>query len=431
MNGVVDALAAQGVAYNVLNAAYGGGADPTGAADSTAAISAAIAAAAAQPAAVVFFPPGTYKTTGGHVIPANVSVIGAGKGITTLNHRGVGTYCFFIGSSTGGANPPNYMGKVSGFTISGQSAGNGTGPFGQQVGIKVLNCLFFNLQDLHFTLLYEAMLIDGGDENALGAGTFAGNGYVANCTSSNVYIGLHVYRWVTDTLYAFCYGYGNSPITSGSVGAWFDTKPATSTMSNLSYEGFDTGYLISTSQSGLCFLNPRVENCNALVSYQNGTSGHTVVGGNHPSNWTASAAQVYANPASASQIAGVLTAYRQVSSAATPNAALGVLGNPVTLASESGFSGLQPTALLFTASGVSGETITIQTVTTYTDNTANTVNLTTTSSSGTVTISLSGMISLLGGSDGRICKSVAFSIKSSINNSTASLTMTLAGLNLP
>lgn len=269
-------------------------------ADDTAAINAAIAAAgAAAGGGIVYCPAGTYRTTGGHVLPLNVSVIGEGKTTTTFNHRGVSTYCFFAGSLTGGPNPPNCMGRLAGFTVSGQSGGNGTGSFGTQIGIKILNCLFFHVQDVHFTLLYEGLLIDGGDETALGSGTFAGNGYVANVTSSNIYIGLHVYRWVTDTTYLFCYGYGNSPITSGSVGAWFDTKPATSTMVNPSYEGFDTGYLISTSSSGLCFMNPRVENCNTLVSYQNGTTGHTVFGGNHPTNWTASAAVVYANPAPA------------------------------------------------------------------------------------------------------------------------------------
>ena len=266
------------------------GADPTGAADSTTAINNAITAAAAASVGfgVVYLPAGTFKTTGSHEIPLNVSVIGDGKGITKLNHRGVGTYCFFIGSTTGGPNPPNYMGRVGGFTISGQSAGNGSGSFGQQIGINVLNCLFFNVQDVHFTLLYEAMLIDGGDENVLGAGTFAGNGYVANCTASNVFIGYHVYRWVTDTLYAFIYCFGNSPITTGSTGIWFDTKPTTSTLLNSSCEGLDTGIIISTSRQGLCFVNPRLENCNTYVSWQNNTWGHTIIGGSLASGvWAA------------------------------------------------------------------------------------------------------------------------------------------------
>jgi hypothetical protein len=58
MNGVVDALNAAGAQYSILNAAYAGGADPTGAADSTAAIQAALnATTAGQPTAM---PVGTF-----------------------------------------------------------------------------------------------------------------------------------------------------------------------------------------------------------------------------------------------------------------------------------------------------------------------------------------------------------------------------------
>ena len=42
MNSVTDALTAIGAGSNVLNAAFAGGADPTGVADSTAAIQAAV-----------------------------------------------------------------------------------------------------------------------------------------------------------------------------------------------------------------------------------------------------------------------------------------------------------------------------------------------------------------------------------------------------
>lgn len=244
--------------------------------------------AAAVNGGVVVFPAGTWKTTGGHVVPINVSVLGAGKGVTTILHYGVGTYCFFIGSTTGGPNPPSYMGRIGSFTLTGQSSGNGTGVYGQQIGINVLNCLFFNLQDIHLTLLYEAVLIDGGNETALGAGTFAGNGYVSNVTASNVYIGMHAYRWVTDTLYNFVYVYGNSPVTTGSTGIWFDTKPSTSTIINSSVEGLDIGVRISTTQQGLAFINPRLENCNTYVLWENNTWGHTILGGSNQAGvWAA------------------------------------------------------------------------------------------------------------------------------------------------
>ncbi|HSX05662.1 MAG TPA: glycosyl hydrolase family 28-related protein [Candidatus Saccharimonadales bacterium] len=264
--------------YNIVD--YGA---TTGATDNKTAIDAAITAAAVT-GGVVYVPGGTWKTTGQHTIPLNVSVRGAGKGVTTVSFRGVGTYCFFIGSNSGGPNPPNYMGRVGEFSLQGQSSGNGTGPWGQQVGIYVLNCLFFNLQDIHMSSIYKAFYIDGGDEVALGAGTFAGNGYVSNCTTANVFIGFHIYRWVTDTAYNFIYSYGNSPITTGSVGIWFDTKPTTSTLFNPSVEGHDTGIRVSTSRQGLAFINPRLENCTTYVLWENNTWGHVILGGSEPPN---------------------------------------------------------------------------------------------------------------------------------------------------
>ena len=80
MNGVVDALTAQGAALSVLNTAYSGGADPTGVADSTAAIQAALNAA--SPGQAVLVPPGTYKTTSVLTIPTGVTLIGWPPGRT-------------------------------------------------------------------------------------------------------------------------------------------------------------------------------------------------------------------------------------------------------------------------------------------------------------------------------------------------------------
>lgn len=266
----------------------------TAATDNKAAIDAAITAAATG-GGVVFFPAGTWKTTGAHNIPLNVSVQGASKGVTFIQHYGVNTYCFFVGSTTGGPQAPNYMGQIGNFTLSGQSGGDGTGTFGQQVGIYVLNCLFFDVQDIHATLLYKAFLFDGGDETALGAGTFAGNGYVANCTTSNVFIGFHIARWVTDTVYSFIYCYGAGPIKAGSVGVWIDLKASTSTFLNPSTEGIDTGFRIGTSRGGLTFINPRLENCNTYVDWQNDSYDHVIIGGSSEAGIWAKGAKVGLN----------------------------------------------------------------------------------------------------------------------------------------
>src|ERR1700722_16663516 len=61
-------------AYNVLNTAYSGGADPTGTNDSTAAINAALTATPAG--GVCLVPAGTYKISGTIVIPNDVTLKG-------------------------------------------------------------------------------------------------------------------------------------------------------------------------------------------------------------------------------------------------------------------------------------------------------------------------------------------------------------------
>ncbi len=278
----VNAVHHGDLVYNIVD--YGA---TTGSSDNATAINNALAAAAAS-GGIVYFPPGTWKTTGNHVIPINVSLIGAGKGITTISHRGIGTYCLFVGSTNGGASPPSYMGMVGHFTMTGQSGGNGTGSWGQQIGIKVLNCIFFNLQDIHMVVIYKGFLIDGGDEVALGAGTFSGNGYVSNCTASNVYIGFHIYRWVTGSVFSYLFAYGGSGLLAGSTGLWIDNKASTSTFITPSVEGYDVGIQIGTSQQGITFINPRLENCNTYVSWLNNTWGHTIIGGSQiAGNWPA------------------------------------------------------------------------------------------------------------------------------------------------
>jgi Pectate lyase superfamily protein len=80
MNNVVDALQATGALNSVLNAAYAGGADPTGVADSTAAIQAAITAATGR----VYLPAGTYKLTAALSLPNGANLLGAGRQNTKL-----------------------------------------------------------------------------------------------------------------------------------------------------------------------------------------------------------------------------------------------------------------------------------------------------------------------------------------------------------
>lgn len=262
------------------------GAVEGGITDCTAAINAAIAAAAALPTGgIVYAPPGRWRSTGLHNIPANVSIQGAGPDLTTFVHRGIGTYLFRVGSTTDGPNPQSYDGPIRDFTIEGGSAGDGTGSWGQQIGIVVLNCLYWYLERIHCRVIYQGFLIDGGDEVALGAKTFTGNGYMTHCTVQNVYRGFQILRWVTSCQFNHIYGYGNSPKATGSTGLQIDGKFSTSTLVSPSFEGWDVGYSIGTTHSGVVILNPRVENCNAELSWTGNNSGITVIGGNQLTQW--------------------------------------------------------------------------------------------------------------------------------------------------
>jgi hypothetical protein len=87
MDSTADELVDMGASFNVLNATYAGGADATGAADSTAAIQAALNATAAGTA--VLIPLGTYKTGSPLTIPDGVrlySLTARSLGISTGNY---------------------------------------------------------------------------------------------------------------------------------------------------------------------------------------------------------------------------------------------------------------------------------------------------------------------------------------------------------
>ncbi len=271
-------LSGQASIYNVL--AHGVVAD--GSTDNKTAIDALITAAAAT-GGVIYFPPAplSYRTTGGHNLPENVGVVGAHPTCTTIEHRGVGTYCFRVGSTTAGPDVENTRGFIKNLEILGQSSGDGSGGFGAQVGVYVLNAHHVHLENVHCQTIHKAFYFDGGDEGALGANTFLGHSRFAFLTCSNCWYGFHVYRWVTGGLFEHLYGYGNSPVAASSVGLWIDQKTSTSTFLQCQMEGFSLGYKIDTSREGLCFINPRVEGCTTEWDWLSNTFGHVIIGGNH------------------------------------------------------------------------------------------------------------------------------------------------------
>lgn len=99
INALTDAVTAMGAALNPLSAAFAGGADPTGAADSTAALNAWLAALGGG-AGRGSWPAGTYKTTAPLAVPPGASWQGDGGWDPKLWGR-IGTVIYPDSSFTG------------------------------------------------------------------------------------------------------------------------------------------------------------------------------------------------------------------------------------------------------------------------------------------------------------------------------------------
>lgn len=137
----------------------------------------------------------------------------------------------------------------------------------------------------------------------------------------------------------------------------------------------------------------------------------------------------YPGPALA---AGVLTAWRPTVAAATPSASANTFGSAVTFSADTGFTGFVPFLMNAVTTGLGSETVTLQSVVTYSDNTTNTqAALTTFTTNTTSAASLNVIMAMIGAVDGKTIKSIAFSVKSSIPSSAAQLTVGLVGVNLP
>ena len=118
MNGVTDAHNAMGAAYNVLNTAYAGGADPTGTNDSTTAINDAITAVESA-GGTVFIPPGLYKISGALNLASGVVLQGYGQNATVIQQ----TSTTAPGFTSAGAR---YCG-IRDLMIEGPNSGSGIG----------------------------------------------------------------------------------------------------------------------------------------------------------------------------------------------------------------------------------------------------------------------------------------------------------------
>lgn len=135
MAGVLTTLGA----FNVLNSAYSGGADPTGVSNSSPAIQAALNALPVQGGAV-FIPPGTYSIGSLLTMPANSALIGAGSGTA-----GSGTVLKLANAVNTSMIAAGTSCRIQDLELNGNRANQTTGT-GDAVDVHSVNsCIFSNL----------------------------------------------------------------------------------------------------------------------------------------------------------------------------------------------------------------------------------------------------------------------------------------------
>jgi hypothetical protein len=133
MDSTSEELAAMGGSSNVLDTSFSGGADATGAKDSTAAFSAALASGYA------IIPAGTYKIAGNLTATPPVRIIGAGRSLVTISFYGSGD-CLRI--NTTGSSSGFGVADLRGFTIDGTNASAGA------AGLHMGDCFAPHIDDV-------------------------------------------------------------------------------------------------------------------------------------------------------------------------------------------------------------------------------------------------------------------------------------------
>jgi hypothetical protein len=130
VNAHTRALNAMGAGLNVLNAAFSGGADPTGVADSSAVLNARVTGLAGAPGAV-YVPPGTYKlsSTVGPFVTGQWLACAPG---VTFNWTGTGDCFRFVDTSTYNART-TASGGITGYPVI-DGSGDGAGSCGIHAG---------------------------------------------------------------------------------------------------------------------------------------------------------------------------------------------------------------------------------------------------------------------------------------------------------
>ena len=163
---------------NVLSPIFSGGADPTGANDSSAAFQAALNAVPST-GGVVGVPAGVYKVGTALTVPTLLTYLaGAGRGVTTINSHVTGDCIRMYGGATANSQA---AGGITGITIDGTSAGTGSS------GIHVGD-MFHPVFDLAVQNFTGASSIGAHfDNNYSWMEQATGKVYASNCTSLVVF----------------------------------------------------------------------------------------------------------------------------------------------------------------------------------------------------------------------------------------------------
>jgi hypothetical protein len=191
MNGVVDTLTAQGAYWNALNAAFAGGADPTGAADSTAALQAMLAAAPRGTLCTI--PAGTFKISAPLVMSTeNVTLAGFGLGSTDKLGS---TVLLMSGTFTGNAaisiTAPGC--QVQNLCIFGNTTTTTSNPVAN--GLEITGAKFCNIMNLFMQYINGWCIESVGTASVANIGTS-----IYNITGYNSAGGIHV-KGVTGTAF--------------------------------------------------------------------------------------------------------------------------------------------------------------------------------------------------------------------------------------
>lgn len=219
---------------------------------------------------VVRVPPGTYALGADPqiVIPAGISIIGAGRTATTFTFSS-GT-AFMVGDGTAHAD----YGGISTCTIDGPGEGvAGT------VALHLREARFGYYHDLGITDSETGVLIDGEDQwsdgNTFDKPNFVRTKFGVHITADSSYQSNNN-RIVDGGIY------GNSPKTSGGIGVWIE-RGDSNVVFGTDIEDYETAVRFSaTDAGGNSAVVPRIENCTNDIVIDSNVVNTLLVGHKNP-----------------------------------------------------------------------------------------------------------------------------------------------------